>query len=299
MAPRVFGDDDVRRLLDAETAVAAVRRALLAHHDGTLHAPPRVFAELGDGPLAFTAGELADAGLFGFRAYDMFAGAEQLVAVWERTEGTLRAVVHGAELGPRRTGAIGAVALDAAARPGPLRLGLVGAGIQAWAQLWACAAVRELADITVHARRQDRAAAFAERARAELDLPVRAVPVAADAVRDRDAVILATSSATPVIEADWIGPGTHVTALGPKTRDRHELPDGLAERASVVLTDSRAQSAAFEEPFLDPASMTELGAVLAGAAPGRSGPADITLFSSVGLAGTEVAVAAALYESEG
>ncbi|WP_419998786.1 ornithine cyclodeaminase family protein [Streptomyces boninensis] len=291
----VFSDDDVRRLLDPATAVAAVRGALLAHHAGTLHAPPRVFAELRDGPLAFTAGELGDAGLFGFRAYDLFAGAEQLVAVWDRNDRTLRAVVAGDELGPRRTGAIGAVALDTAARPGPLRLGLVGAGAQAWAQLWASTAVRELPDVAVYARRADRAAAFAERARAELGLPsVRAVATAEAAVRDRDAVILATSSGTPVIDADWVAPGTHVTALGPKTRDQHELPDGLAERAGVVFTDSRAQSAAFGEPFLDPDRMVELGALLAGAAPGRSGAEEITLFSSVGLAGTEVALAAAL-----
>ncbi|MFJ9447337.1 hypothetical protein ACIRRH_36620 [Kitasatospora sp. NPDC101235] len=62
-----------------------------------------------------------------------WSGAEQLVAVWSSEDGRLRAVVHGSELGPRRTGAIGAVAVDAAANPGPVRLGLVGAGTQAWA----------------------------------------------------------------------------------------------------------------------------------------------------------------------
>jgi ornithine cyclodeaminase len=39
--------------------------------------------------------------------------------------------------------------------------------------------------------------------------------------------------------------------------------------------------------------MTELGAVLAGAAPGRTSPGEVTVFCSAGLAGTDVAVAAA------
>lgn len=43
--------------------------------------------------------------------------------------------------------------------------------------------------------------------------------------------------------------------------------------------------------------MVDLGAVLAGATPGRTDAEQITLFSSVGLAGTEVAVAAALWET--
>jgi ornithine cyclodeaminase len=51
-------------------------------------------------------------GVFGFRAYDTFVGAEQLVAVWGREDGRLWVLVHGDELGARRTGAIGAVAVD-------------------------------------------------------------------------------------------------------------------------------------------------------------------------------------------
>ncbi|MFI1563253.1 ornithine cyclodeaminase family protein [Streptomyces sp. NPDC020490] len=274
-----------------------MRDALVAAHHGTLQAPPRVHADLGDGHLVFTAGHLRAQGLFGFRAYDTLVGAEQLVAVWGSDDGRLRALVHGDELGPRRTGAIGAVAVDAAANPGPIRLGLVGAGTQAWTQLWAISAVRQVREATVVARRPERSAAFARRAAEELGVGVRAVPVVEDAVRDHDVVVVATSSTEPVLDADWIAPGTHVTTLGPKTVSRHEVPADLADRADVLLTDSLAQAAGYGEPHLFPVDrLTGLGAVLAGAAAGRTGPDQITVFCSVGLAGTEVAVAAALCE---
>ncbi|MER6052681.1 ornithine cyclodeaminase family protein [Streptomyces sp. NPDC001793] len=275
MTVLLLDDDDVRARLDAATAVRAVREALLAAHHGTLDAPPRARAGLGDGDLVITAGRLRTRGLFGFRCYDTLVGAEQLVAVWGTEDGRLRAVVHGDELGPRRTGAIGAVAVDAAARPGPVRVGLVGAGPQAWAQLWALCAVREVTEAVVVARRQERATAFARRAAAELGVAARAVTAVRDAVADRDVVIVATGSPTPVLDADWLAPGTHLSTLGPKSVARREVPASLAERAGTVLTDSVAQSAGFPEPQLFPIDrLVPLGAVLAGAAsaPGRPWP---------------------------
>ncbi|TBO58987.1 ornithine cyclodeaminase family protein [Streptomyces kasugaensis] len=298
MPPVLCNDDDVRARLDAATAVRAVRAALPAHHAGTLHAPPRVRADIGGGDLVFTTGHLRDRRVFGFRAYDTLVGAEQLVAVRGSDDGELRALVHGTELGARRTGAIGALAVDAAARPGAVRLGLVGAGAQAWTQLWALCAVRPVEDVVVAARRRERAAAFATRAAAELGVRARAVADPEDAVRERDVVIVATNSAVPVMDAGWIAAGTHVTTLGPKTRSRHEVPAALADRAEVILTDSRAQAAGCPEPHLfAPDRMVELGAVLSGSATARTGRGRLTVFCSVGLAGTEVAVAAARWEA--
>jgi alanine dehydrogenase len=300
VAPLLLNDHDVRAHLDPVTAVDAVRTALLASHQGTLHAPPRVRADLGDGDLVFTAGRLDPPGVFGFRAYATFAGAEQLVAVWGLDDGRLRALVYGDELGARRTGAIGAVAVDLAARPGPVRLGLAGAGTQAWAQLWALTAVREIAEVTVTARHREHAAAFARRAVAELGVAARPAATVEETVRDRDVVIVATNSVVPVLQAQWISPGTHVSTLGPKTVSRHEVPAALAGRASVILTDSSAQLAAYPEPHLFAGQpVTDLGAVLAGAATARSSPEQVTIFCSVGLAGTEVAVAAALCDRVG
>ncbi|MEV7383512.1 ornithine cyclodeaminase family protein [Streptomyces lydicus] len=295
MPVRLFDDNDVRAQLDAGTAVRAMRTAILAHYEGTVQAPPRVRADLGGGHLVFTAGHLREQELFGFRAYDTLVGAEQLVAVWDARDGELAALVHGAELGARRTGAIGAVAMEVAAGPGPVRVGIVGAGAQAWTQLWAMLAVREVEEVVVAARRPDRAEAFAHRAAHELGVRTCAARTVEGAVRDRDVVIVATNSAVPVLDAGWIAPGTHVNTIGPKTVSRHEVPAALAHRASVVLTDSPAQAASYPEPHTFAVdAMVDLGAVLAGAVDVRTGPDQITVFSSVGLAGTEVALAAAL-----
>ncbi|MER7150954.1 ornithine cyclodeaminase family protein [Streptomyces lydicus] len=312
-APVLLGDAEVRARLTPATATAAVRHALLEHQAGRLAAPPRLHAGLGGGELVFTAGALAAegaqeeagvhgaAGVHGFRAYGTADRAgEQLVAVWDSASGRLTAVVHGQELGPRRTGAIGAVAVEALARtggPAGCRLGLIGTGPQGWAQLWAlsASASHRPAEVAVFGRRQERAERFAARVREELGLAARAVDSARAAVQGREVVIVATNSPTPVLEADWVAPGTHLSTLGPKSTTHYEIPPELAERAAVIATDSPTQAGSYgTDHLLGPTPLTALGAVLAGTAPGRGGHDDITLFSSVGLAGTEVAVAAAL-----
>jgi len=289
----VLGEDEVRAGLAPEDAVRAVRKALA----GELVGPARVGADLGDGSLIFTAGRVAGMG-YGFRAYDTRPTGEsdQVTVVFDDLTGRVRGVITGAFLGAARTGAIGAVAVDRLAPERATTMGLVGTGQQAWTQVWAISAVRELAEARVFGRDPERRERFVERCRAELGVPARAVPDARAAVGDAEIVVLATNSGAPVIEAGWVSQGAHVTTLGPKEVGRHECPVGLAEAASVLVTDSIPQLDGYAQPFfLDPtphrARMRSLGEVK-----GRPEAGTTTLFCSVGLAGTEVAVAAVLLD---
>jgi ornithine cyclodeaminase/alanine dehydrogenase-like protein (mu-crystallin family) len=285
---QVLTDEDVARLSAAEM-VEAARAALLQFGAGSLTAPPRVRASLGPVDYVFTAGALAD-GTSGFRCYR--AGqpsGDQLTAVWEPS-GRLRGVVVGDELGARRTGALGAVAADVLARADATTVGLIGSGVQAWTQLWALTAVRDVRRVSVYSRDPYRRRAFAERAGRELGLDAYEADRPGAAVGD--ITVLATRSTTPVLDAADVPPGTHVTTVGPKSAGGHEAPLELVARASVVTCDSPEQAAAYPAPFfMPPADLVSLAAVLCGDAHGRRSVHDITLHCSVGLAGSEVAIA--------
>ena len=121
-----------------------------------------------------------------------------------------------------------------------------------------------------------------------------AVPDARAATEGADVVILATRSEQPVIEGGWVAPGAHVNTVGPKAAGACETPPALADTAAVVVSDSPAQAAAYGEPFFTSRELTHLGAVLCGDAPGRTSEADITLYASTGLAGSEVVIASRL-----
>ncbi|MCO1618197.1 ornithine cyclodeaminase family protein [Micromonospora sp. CPM1] len=290
----LFSDDDVAAAVDAPLTVAAMRDALLAAYAGRLIAPPRASAPLDGGRMVLTAGHLTGQ-WYGFRSYDTFGHPEsgQLVVLHDATTGAVRAIAVGEELGSRRTGGLGGVAVDALARADAATVGVVGSGRQAWTQVWAAAAVRPLREVTVYSRSAARREAFAARVRAELDVPARAVGSAAAAVRDRDVVVLATTSTAPVLDAADLAPGTHVNTVGFKQTDRHEFGTDLLDAADLLVTDSPGQAAAYAPPMLaavEPYAgrLRDLGAVLAGAVPGRTTADQISVFCSTGLAGTEV-----------
>jgi ornithine cyclodeaminase len=273
---RIFDDDGIRSRLDARDAVRWMGEAIDAHHRGDLVAPPRAHADLGAGRIVFTTGRLRGS-WFGYRSYDTFPAepGSQVVVVQDEASGQVRGIAIGNELGPRRVGAIGAVAADALAQ----------------AQLWALPVVRQLSEVRVYSRDPARREAFARLARRLTSVPCHPAPTARDAVTGAQIVILATSSPVPVIDTGWLEPGSYVSTLGPKQQGRAEFGPDLAAAAAVAATDSLAQLEAYDPPnVLADAPQRErlvsLGALRAGQA-GRPEPGEIRVFFSVGLAGTE------------
>lgn len=300
----LLDDRQISARLGPRAAVAAMREAIADSERGILTAPPRVTSDLGEGRLVFTTGARAGE-WFGYRSYDTF-GAEpgaQVVVVHDWHTGLARAIAVGHELGRRRTGAIGGVAVDVLARPDAAQLAVIGTGHQAWAQLWAISCVRALAGVRVWSRDAGHRQSFARRAEAELGLQAGPAGSARDAVHAADVVVLATSSPVPVLDPAWLADGCHVTSLGPKQKGRAEFGAALAARADVLVTDSLAQAHAYRPPFVLDGTphldrLISLGSVIEGTAPGRTGPGQVTLFCSVGLAGTEVHLLAALTGQE-
>jgi alanine dehydrogenase len=296
----VLNDDDVNMLIDMAGAIAAVEPAFKVRPVGGFVAPPRHYAGFPNrGELVFTVGGLKD-GPVGFRVYDTLTGGgrrnPQLIAVWDAPSGCLEGIVTGNRLGRIRTGAIGGLAIRHMAPRTATIATVIGAGRQARTQIEAAAAVRDLSEIRVCSRSIESMKAFA-REMAGLDVPVSCVGDARDAVEGADIVICATTSREPVIEAAWLKNGAHVSTVGPKLTDGHELPLEVAERASVIATDSIAQVEAMGgRYFLMPTPMgrrmTDLARVVSGEVAPRRGPDELTLFCSVGLAGTEVLIAA-------
>src|ERR1019366_2021029 len=112
-----------------------------------------------------------------------------------------------------------------------------------------------------------------------------------DLVRGADVVVLATTSATPVVEDAWVAPGAHVVSVGACRPNQREMDPALVARARVVV-DSRAS--AFQESgdivlglregrFPRSHGVAELGEVVSGGVPGRPPQPEITVFKSLGL----------------
>jgi ornithine cyclodeaminase/alanine dehydrogenase-like protein (mu-crystallin family) len=125
------------------------------------------------------------------------------------------------------------------------------------------------------------------------------------AVRGADVVVLATSSAAPVIEDRWVAPGTHVIGVGACRPTEREMDPELVARSYLVV-DSRA--AALEEAgdillaiqegrFGESHISAELGEIACGVKPGRADASQLTVFKSLGLAIEDVVSAGLVYRS--
>lgn len=308
MAPRILDDADVERLSDMRRVVPFMREVFESHGRGELDAPARFGPKLPSGQLTFTLGGCATgAAALGFRVYDLAqigapARSEATVVFCART-GALRGVVTGRLLGAVRTGAIGGVAIDVLARADARTLALVGTGYQMRRQLDAALAVRRFETIRVHGRDAARRDRFCREIQARHpQLSVKAMDQARDCVEGADVVVCATSSARPVLQAQWLSPGTHVNHVGPSLKTAHEIGVDVAERAELCATDSLAQCRAEGEGFLLHGSgvwdrLLELGALCSRPLPPRK-DRDVSVFFSQGLAGTEVLLANLLLEEE-
>ena len=114
-------------------------------------------------------------------------------------------------------------------------------------------------------------------------------------------IVTATASSTPLLSAADLRPGTHVTAMGSDTPEKTELSPDLLARADAVVADSRAQCLVRGEVHhalgagaIAEDKVVELGDVIAGRAPGRRSPADITVADLTGVAVQDIVVVKAV-----
>jgi ectoine utilization protein EutC len=195
-----------------------------------------------------------------------------------------------------RTAAAGAVAARHLARADARIAGVIGAGTQARLQMEALAKVRAIERILVWARDGAKADACADDLTARLGLEAIAVNSAERLVLEADAVVTTTPARDPLVVADWLHPGLHITAIGSDAPDKNELHPALLERADLLVCDARAQCArlgelhhALEQGLQLPT--TELGEITDGARPGRTADDQITVCDLTGTGVQDAAIA--------
>ncbi|PSP54336.1 ornithine cyclodeaminase [Halobacteriales archaeon QS_1_67_19] len=300
--------EDVAGLATPAEYVHAVREGYRQRGEG---APARARTRLtsGDPPGMLTdyAAVLPETGAMGGYMYAAGFGAEDawfVTPLFDAESGELLALLDGASMNPFKTGAAGAVGVDALARADAATLAVIGSGPQARGQVRATATVRDLESVWVYSPTKGHRESFAGDLNEELDASVAAVASSAAAIEEADVVITATTASEPVFDGDLLADGTHVTAMGQYHPEKRELDATTIERATYVpdlrervMRDAGSFIAAVEEGVVSEDHVhAELGEVVAGDAPGRRADEDITVFDSGGTGIETVAAAHMLYE---
>lgn len=285
-------ENEVRDLLDPAELIAAMESALADFSSGVAIQPVRTVIALNDGAF-FGAMPAYMPGL-------PVHGAKLVTVVPKNLErdqpthrasilladpqtGDLLAVMDGRLITEMRTAAVSALSVRYLARQNSKTLAILGNGVQAHSHRQFLPLVRTFAEIRAWSPRSK---------------PANAAASAREAVEGADVIVLATSSAVPVIEDGWVKPGAHVISVGACVPTQREIDPALVASAFLVV-DSRA------------AALKESGDVVQGISEGRFSPdhiqaelgerpkraaeSDITLFKSLGLAVEDLAAAHLVY----
>lgn len=307
MSVQVISEDVSQALVDEALALESAREAFIASvTDGTVY--PVVVAPVTDKGHRFTVKSGASGTSAVIKVGSYWPGNEahglanhgSSVILLHPDTGRLRAVVEAAAGNAFRTAAADALAVQTLAREDSRVLTVVGTGHQARYEARAAFRVRDFDRVLVAGRRPEAAQTMAGELRDLLEasgagtVTVEAAGIE-EAVRQADVVVTATNAMSPVIDADWVRPGTHVSAMGADGSGKQELAPALYERAALFC-DLPDQSRAIGEfsHAAPEAPVTALGSVLTGDAPGRTDAEQITVFDSSGFALQDLTFAEAI-----
>jgi len=296
---------DVAALVTIDEVIDIVESGFHEYAAGRAVNRPRQRVQVEGATLHVMAAGIPGWGVLGLKSYAVTRQGRRFFALLYSAEtGDLLAMMEADTLGRLRTGAASAVATRYLARAEAGTVGIIGTGWQARTQLEAIARVRPVALVQAYSRTPQRREAFAAEMVQVLGAEVVAVDSAEEAVAGADIVVTMTTAREPVLLGRWLRPGIHVNAAGANAADRRELDAEAVVRADRIVVDSREQAMVesgdlqvpVREGRLSWERVAELGAVVAGDAPGRQGDQEVTLFKSLGIALEDVALMHLVYK---
>ncbi|MBI2323017.1 MAG: ornithine cyclodeaminase family protein [Chloroflexi bacterium] len=293
----------VQSLLVMPQVIEAVEAAFVAYGRGEAHMPPKVYLEVPNGD--FRAMPAYVAGAAGVKWVNVhpqnptrvgLPTVMALIIYSDPATGAPLAVLDGTLITRYRTGAAAAVATRRLARPDARTVGLIGCGGQAEAHLVALTDVMSPERIYLADRNRENAERLAARF-PQLECRVVDIETACGA----DVLSTLTPSRVPFVRRAWLQPGCHVNAMGADAPGKEELEPEVLLGARIFVDDweQASHSGEINVPYGQGVLKGVAGTLpdlLCGRIGGRTGPAEITIFDSTGLALQDVAVARLVYD---
>lgn len=228
-----------------------------------------------------------------------------LMAIFDASTGMPAALLlDNGYLTDIRTGAAGAVAADVLARPRIDTVGVIGSGVQARHQVRCLREVRAFGRLVAWSIDTPGLRAYCREMREALGLSVFAASGPEAVARAADVLITATPSRAPLVQASWVKPGAHVTALGSDGPGKQELDPHLLASADLLVVDRLSQCRRLGELQHALAARLlretdvygELGEIVAGRKPGRTHERQVTVADLTGVGFQDTAIANLAFE---
>ncbi len=307
---KVVGLSEIRAVLAEIDLLPLLEEGFAAYSAGRANVPPVGELLLPEGEVHIKYGALEGdefyvvkiaSGFYGNPARGLPSGNGLMLLFRQATGEPVALLLDEAYLTDVRTAAAGAIAARHLAPRRVERVGVAGTGVQGRLQAIHLKPVTPCRDLLVWGRGEEQLAAY--RAALEREgFRIETTRDPAELLRTCNLVVTATAARQPLLAAADLRPGTHLTAVGSDTPDKQELEAAILARADLVVADSIPQCLlrgeihhALAAGLIAEDDLIELGAVIAGTAPGRTTDDQITVADLTGVAVQDIKIAEAVY----
>jgi ornithine cyclodeaminase len=311
--PKIFNLDEIKKALQKVDVTTAIEAGFVAYSRGDVIVPPvgELVFEDPPGDVHIKYGYIKKDDYFVIKVASGFYNnialglpqADGLMLVFSQKTAQLECILlDECHLTNVRTAAAGAVVARYLA-PGTVeRIGVFGAGVQGRMQIEALLPITECRDVIVWGTGADELEAYRE-AMAPHGLTIETTRAGDEIAATCNLIVTATPSHTPLLIADQIRPGTHITAMGSDTREKNELDPAILAKADIVVADSIEQCLvrgeifhALESGELTEGEIRELGHVITDPELRRTSDSQITIADLTGVAVQDIQISKAVVE---
>ena len=306
--------EEIQQLIDVPKLIREIDTGFVLYSEGRVTVPPVGFLHFDQPPgdvhikYGFVSGDdyyvLKMASGFYDNAALGLPISDGLLLVFSQKTGELKLILlDKCWLTDMRTAAAGAVAAKHLAPKTVHQIGIVGTGVQARMQLEMLREVVDCRSCVIWGRDSAKVQLMIDDLRASESvqawgLEIQPASSLDDLAGQCNLIVTTTSARSPLIRADQVQKGTHITAMGSDDHGKQELEAELLGKADLVVADSVSQCvdhgeclAAVQGGHIGEDAILELGDVIKTPAMGRTSEGQITIADLTGVVIQDIQIA--------
>jgi len=305
----IIGRDMIENAFSMADFISTIEKAFELYGRGQVQMPPKQYLIFDRGDLRCMPVYIPAMNTAGVKNVTVHTANDDLPTVMatitliDPETGFPLAIMDGTHITRMRTGAAGGVAAKYLARADSTTVACIGTGTQAESQLEALLVTRPgIARAVLFDIRRESMEHFARLVSPKYGLIATCADSVEEAVKNADIVITTTTARSPVVESDWIRPGTHINAMGADAKGKQELDPAILTQAKVVIDNWEQASHSGEINVAVAAGLirrrdihADIGQIVTAKKPARQDDEEITVFDSTGLAIQDISAATMIY----
>jgi len=306
--------DEIKNLVDIPQLIKDIEAGFVLYSEGRAKVPPVGFLHFDDPPgdvhikYGFVVGDdyyvvKMASGFYNNPDLDLPA-SNGLILLFSQKTGELKLIMlDECWLTDTRTAVAGAVAARHLAPQTITHIGIVGTGVQARLQLEMLQHVVDCNSCIIWGRNPQKVQALIDELQSKdsfqaWGLKLQGTQDMEFLTSQCELIVTTTSAKSPLIKADQIKKGTHITAMGADDHGKQELEAALLAKADILVADSVSQCVDYGECFhavnnnlINEKIILELGHVIKNPNMGRTNNDQISIVDLTGVAIQDIQIA--------